>query len=990
MFAADLHIHSKYARATSKDCVPECLDMWAGKKGLDLIGTGDLTHPIWRQELREKLKPAEDGLYVLKEEYRLPEAQKYRQTRFVMTGEISSIYKKNGKVRKVHNVVIFPSMEAADRLSQKLESIGANIHSDGRPIIGLDSRDLLEMTLESDEKAIFIPAHIWTPHFSLFGAYSGFDTIEECFEDMTPYIHALETGLSSDPTMNWRVSALDKYILVSNSDAHSPGNLAREANVFNTELSYRQIYEALENKNTDKFYGTLEFFPEEGKYHFDGHRKCGLSLKPSDTINNEGICPVCGGRITVGVLHRVEALADRQEGHTPNGSKAFERIVPLTEVIASAMNCSSSSVKVKREYERLISDIGSELYILRNASFDEINEKAGILIAEGIKNLRNNNVETIPGYDGEYGKVNVISQKDRDRIFGQIKLFDDESSITVKNKNSDVKKILHTIKEEKPTEINEENYGLNEEQWNAASSTDRAVEVIAGPGTGKTKTLVSRVAFLIEKMNIDPSDITAVTFTNKAAKEMKERLEKHFNVKSTAKKINIGTFHSLCIKNFKDVNIIDEAESLDIAEEIIKETEIPLSPKKFLGCVSMIKNGAGSDELNETAFNMYQNRLKERRFIDFDDILLESLDKDRKCKHLLIDEFQDINDLQFRLIKKWGESAESIFVIGDQNQAIYGFRGADDKCFEKFENEFAPVKRIKLVKNYRSSPEIISCSASILINEENVPKAVGKPALPPRIVLSESSFTEGIFIAKEIAHMVGGINMTDTDGGRKHGKRETTIRGFGDIAVLYRTNRQAALIEECLEKEGIPYKVVGKDDLLNKKNVREAVKLLRSVNTKGKPSNVILEYMSENNLIEDIDMQKLYNMAVMYKNVGDFMQAVLIGQEADIVRSGNKEYNPDSVTLMTLHASKGLEFPVVFIAGAKEGFIPYQGFNNVGNADEERRLLYVGMTRAEEELLIITGKYPSGFVGEIPKETATTEKANEYKSGKSVQLSLFD
>lgn len=239
MFAADLHIHSKYARATSKDCVPECLDMWAGKKGLDLIGTGDLTHPIWRQELREKLKPAEDGLYVLKEEYRLPEAQKYRQTRFVMTGEISSIYKKNGKVRKVHNVVIFPSMEAADRLSQKLEAIGANIHSDGRPIIGLDSRDLLEMTLESDEKAIFIPAHIWTPHFSLFGAYSGFDTIEECFEDMTPYIHALETGLSSDPTMNWRVSALDKYILVSNSDAHSPGNLAREANVFNTELSYR-------------------------------------------------------------------------------------------------------------------------------------------------------------------------------------------------------------------------------------------------------------------------------------------------------------------------------------------------------------------------------------------------------------------------------------------------------------------------------------------------------------------------------------------------------------------------------------------------------------------------------------------------------------------------------------------------------------------------------------------------------------------------------
>lgn len=990
MFTADLHIHSKYARATSKECVPEYLDLWAGKKGLDLIGTGDLTHPEWRRELKEKLKPAEDGLYTLKDEYRLSEASGYKHTRFIMTGEISSIYKKNGKVRKIHNVVIFPSIEAADRLSQKLENIGANIHSDGRPILGLDSRDLLEMTLDTDERAIFIPAHIWTPHFSLFGAYSGFDTIDECFEDLTPNIHALETGLSSDPPMNWRISALDKYILVSNSDAHSPANLAREANIFNSELSYQEIYEALGNKDSDKFYGTLEFFPEEGKYHFDGHRKCCVCMKPTDTIEAGGKCPVCGGRITVGVLHRVETLADRPEGYKPEKTKKYESLVPLPEVIGSVLGCSSSSVKAKREYERLLSAIGPELYILRNASIDEIREKAGLLLAEGINNLRNNKVEAIPGYDGEYGKVNVITQKDRDRIFGQIKLFADDAELTVEKKKVSFKKMEIFEKEEEYEESNNLNYGLNDEQWSAASTMDKAVAVIAGPGTGKTKTLVSRIAFLVEKMNAKPSDITAVTFTNKAAKEMRERLESHFGNKNTVKKMNIGTFHSLCMKNLKDLNIIDEAEALDIAEDIINETESSLSPKKFLSCISMIKNGAGSDELSNNVFDLYQSRLKEKGFMDFDDILINSLEEDRECKYLLIDEFQDINDLQFRLIKKWSSCTEGIFVIGDPDQSIYGFRGSDDKCFEKFEEEFAPVKKIRLVKNYRSSPEIIKCALEVINNRETKLETVRKPGPSLRLISAESSFTEGIFIAKEINRMAGGINMTDTDGGKRRGKRESHIRGFSDIAVLYRTNRQAELIEECLQKEGIPYKVAGKDDYLNKKEVRKVINYLRGIPQKEKPSQFVLEYMSENNLTEDKDLQKLYNMSVMYKSKGEFLQAVLIGQEADIVRSGSREYNPDSVTLMTLHGSKGLEFPVVFIAGAREGLIPYQGFNQTGDIAEERRLLYVGMTRAEDELIMITGKEPSRFISVIPDNMYITEKANEYRNGKSVQLSLFD
>ncbi len=259
MFIADLHIHSKYSRATSKECMPEYLDLWARRKGLDLIGTGDFTHPVWREELKEKFIPAEDGLYRLKDDFRIAETVGDAPApRFVISGEISSIYKKNGRVRKVHNVILLPSLEAGEALSHRLELIG-NLHSDGRPILGLDSHDLLEITLDTCPDAIFIPAHIWTPHFSLFGAYSGFDTIEECFEDLTPHIHALETGLSSDPPMNWRLSALDRFTMVSNSDAHSPANLAREANLFNTELSYPSVARALASHDTDEFYGTLEF-----------------------------------------------------------------------------------------------------------------------------------------------------------------------------------------------------------------------------------------------------------------------------------------------------------------------------------------------------------------------------------------------------------------------------------------------------------------------------------------------------------------------------------------------------------------------------------------------------------------------------------------------------------------------------------------------------------------------------------------------------------
>ena len=406
---ADLHIHSRFSMATSKEGTPENLDFWARKKGISLIGTGDFTHPVWREELKERLVSEGNGLYRLRDAYVKEESRKFpgEGTRFVVSGEISSIYKKNGKTRKVHNVILLPSLEAADAMAQRLEKIG-NIHSDGRPILGLDSPDLLEMMLDVCPEGILIPAHIWTPHFSVLGAKSGFDSVEECFEELAPYIHALETGLSSDPAMNWRISKLDRYQLVSNSDAHSPSKLGREANLLDIDCSYEGLYRAIQTG--EGLEGTVEFFPEEGKYHFDGHRKCGVSLSPVEAERLGGICPVCGKKLTMGVDHRVEQLADRAEGFVKKDGKKYESLVPLPEVISACIGYSTASKKVQGCFEQMIQTLGTEFDILRNVPSEDIKSCAGERIAEGIENVRTGNVKRIPGYDGEYGKIELFDE----------------------------------------------------------------------------------------------------------------------------------------------------------------------------------------------------------------------------------------------------------------------------------------------------------------------------------------------------------------------------------------------------------------------------------------------------------------------------------------------------------------------------------------------------------------------------------------------------
>lgn len=1082
MYIGDLHIHSRFSRATSKDGNPQQLDLWARKKGIQIIGTGDFTHPAWREELKEMLEPAEDGMYCLKPEYRIDSgaASSDRRTRFVVSGEISSIYKKNGKVRKVHSLLLLPGLEAAELLSKKLETIG-NIHSDGRPILGLDCRDLLEIMLDTCPEGIYIPAHIWTPHFSMFGAFSGFDTVEECFGDMAPYVHALETGLSSDPPMNWRLSALDGYQLVSNSDAHSPAKLGREANLFQMELSYAGLKKAVETG--EGLEGTIEFFPEEGKYHYDGHRKCHICLAPSQTEGYKGRCPVCGGKLTIGVEHRVEQLADREEGYVKPDAKPFESLVPLPEVIASSTGRSAAGSGVQEQYEKMVRELGTEFEILRQIPVEDIRKEAGWMISEGIRRLRAGEVRRMPGFDGEYGTVKLFEPGEIDDLDGQMNLFSgfglkmaespetengQQDMNTPSNGNafpdgdspsdgnpalvqggrpaaSDKEGGKEALQEERKTAAKaKEKAGmaLNSEQEEAVRDVSRALMVVAGPGTGKTRTLIARILWLLQNRKVKPAEITAVTFTNKAAKEMRDRLAHEIGVRN-ARKVHIGTFHSICFqmqKEKEDIVLLDELEAMEIGEEILKKFQIKGGARQFLRQVSRWKNeGRPENEELSEAFSCYDQSLKMRGLLDFDDLLLEGLNledgQEKRFSYLLVDEFQDISPLQYELIRKWNKNGRELFVIGDPDQAIYGFRGADAACFQRLETDHPGIKTMRLKENYRSYEPILNCAKQVIEKNPGGSRALtGARGDGPlvREVFTKGSMAEAIFIAKEINRLVGGIDMLDTetqDSGKNQACGERTARSFSDIAVLYRTHRQAALLEKCLKKEGIPYVVAGREDFLEEKNVRGTICFFRGLLEekdgfarktaekllwgaeeqdgaaaayeataekyakeirKEKPQKILEKWIQDMGLEEDEGLEKLVSTSLFYKNMEEFLDQLAFGSESDIRRCGGKVYRADSVTLMTLHGAKGLEFPAVLIYGAEKGTIPLETAKGETDEEEERRLFYVGLTRAMEELLIVSGPEPSPFLNDLPGESCSQEHVEKKKEERPVQLSLFD
>lgn len=407
-FIADFHIHSRYSRATSPQMDIKTLSEFAKLKGISLLGTGDLTHHLWLEELKDILKDSGNGLF------------EYNGVNFILTGEISSIYSKGGKVRKIHNVIFAPSFAIVDKINSALSGYG-NLASDGRPIIGIDAKDLAEVLFGISKDIFIVPGHIWTPWFSLFGSKSGFDSIEECFEEYAKDIYALETGLSSDPGMNWRWSKLDRFSLISNSDSHSPQKIGREANIFDTEMSYKAIIDALKAKDNKRFLSTIEFFPEEGKYHFDGHRNCKLRLSPAETKKNKNICPVCGKSITVGVVNRVEELADRPEGFEPENRIPYQRIIPLAEIISDVLGIGDASKAVASEYRSIVPGLGTELEVLTEVREGELLKKIPRKIAKAIINVRKGNVNILPGFDGEYGKIEIL--KGEDNSEKQLNLF---------------------------------------------------------------------------------------------------------------------------------------------------------------------------------------------------------------------------------------------------------------------------------------------------------------------------------------------------------------------------------------------------------------------------------------------------------------------------------------------------------------------------------------------------------------------------------------
>ncbi len=402
-FIADLHIHSRFSRATSKDLTLAQLDKYASKKGVDVLGTGDFTHPGWIEEIQEELEESScPGLYVRKKDS--------KGTHFMLTCEVSGIYSRAGSVRRVHTLLFAPSIQDVLRINQKLGAIG-NLKSDGRPILGLDVQDLTKIVLDINENCMVVPAHIWTPWFSVFGSKSGFNSLAEAFSDMEKYIFAVETGLSSDPPMNWRVSGLDKISLISNSDSHSAPKIAREANVFSCDMSYFAIREALKNKELKQLERTLEFFPEEGKYHYDGHRVCGFSSKPKKETGD--ICRVCGKVMTIGVLSRVEELADREEGIVPENSPPYTNIVPLEEIIASCLGVGVKTKKVGGFYENILNNCGKEIDVLINVPLADIGRASSEIIQEGVRRMREGAVSIEAGYDGEYGKVSIFKKEEK-------------------------------------------------------------------------------------------------------------------------------------------------------------------------------------------------------------------------------------------------------------------------------------------------------------------------------------------------------------------------------------------------------------------------------------------------------------------------------------------------------------------------------------------------------------------------------------------------
>ncbi|MEU4448643.1 UvrD-helicase domain-containing protein [Actinosynnema sp. NPDC050801] len=988
-FVADLHIHSKYSRACSRDCDLEHLTWWARRKGISLVGTGDFTHPAWYDHLTENLVEASPGLFRLRDDLdrdidrRLPPSLATAPVRFMLSVEISTIYKRDDRTRKVHHLVYMPDLSSAARFNARLAKIG-NLGSDGRPILGLDSRDLLEITLECG--GYLVPAHVWTPWFAVLGSKSGFDAIEDCYADLASHVFAVETGLSSDPEMNWRVSGLDKYRLVSNSDAHSPPALGREATVFDTELDYYSVRAALETG--DGFAGSLEFFPEEGKYHVDGHRKCGVRMEPEETSAHRGICPECGKPLTVGVLSRVEELADRAHGARPAGAAGFTSLVPLPEIVSEIVGTGPKSKKVLGEIDKLTAALGPELVILRDVPADDIAVHSPLL-AEAVTRLRRGEVVRDPGYDGEYGVIRVFEPGELERRRSSFALFD--YAAPVQSTVERARPAPAPVADPAPVAVAPGGHslldGLDPEQRAAAEVAGGPLLIIAGPGTGKTRTLTHRIADLVTSRGVPPAECLAITFTRRAAEEMAERLA--VLAPDAVGRLTIATFHSLGVLILREHHAaFGLSASFGVADP----------ERQSAVAMSVVADEKEARALVAAGDARYKKALRAQDLVDFDDLislplsLLEEspdlVDAYRaRWRWVSVDEYQDVDEQQYRLLRLLAPPEGNLTAIGDPDQAIYRFRGADVGFFLRFREDFPGARTVQLTRNYRSSAAVVTGALEVIAPSSLVPGRELRPmvdhgAAPIGVHHASSEAAEAGFVARTIEQVLGGASFHALDSGRVVGDGTQGL-GFSDFAVLYRTDRQARALVEALTQSGLPFQKRSHDRLADRPGVARIahdLKFAAGATALERVRAVAGDDHTAYELLKPL-------AAECGADFERFHTALALGVEVD-----TWDPRADRISLLTLHASKGLEFPVVFVVGCEDGLLPlrWPGDDDREAEDEERRLLFVGMTRAQRHLFLshAAGRPRSPFLAAL-RAYEQVGDPQPRRRRKGTQLSLL-
>jgi uncharacterized protein (TIGR00375 family) len=987
-FYADLHIHSKFSRACSRDCDLEHLAWWAGRKGIGVIGTGDFTHPAWREEIGAKLVPEAPGLFRLRPDLEravhatLPSACR-TPVRFLLSSEISTIYKRDERTRKVHHLLYAPSLDAVDEITRRLLRVG-NLASDGRPILGLDSRDLLEITLSGGDGCYLVPAHAWTPWFAVLGSQSGFDRVADCYADLASHIFAIETGLSSDPEMNWRVSSLDGYRLVSNSDAHSPPMLGREATAFTCEADYFSIYQAL--RTGDGFGGTVEFFPEEGKYHLDGHRACGVRTTPAETQAAGGKCPVCGKTPTIGVQHRVDLLADRPEGYRLAGAAGFASFVQLPEILGEIAGVGAKSKTVTAQATALVERFGPELSILGDVPLDDLATGAPSIVAEAIGRLRRGDVRREAGYDGVYGTIRLF---DPEELAGAA-LFDlpraaraarkprvavaGSGSARTPDAVADVSDAsdVSDVSAGSALSAAPSAGGLDPSQQAIVAHDGGPLLVVAGPGAGKTRVLTHAIAHRIAN-GLPPERCLAVTFTRRARDELRERLAALLGAE-TAALVTVATFHGL---------------GLVILRELGQEEQVDLEAED------------GFDALLTLPVAL----------LDGDPLLAEAYRS--RWTDVFVDEYQDVDEQQYRLLRLLTSPDSRVCAIGDPDQAIYGFRGGDVGYFLQFQSDFGSAVTVQLSRSYRSAPTIVRAAmqlirpGTLVPGRELVPARTDIPDGPVLVHAVSDEREEAEVVAAEIERLLGGASFHALDSRAVDGRDRTEHQlSFGDFAVLYRTSAQAVAVGEALARRGFPNQRRSHTRLAETPGVPQILAALGDAGTldPGASDTVaprsgvsdsaasdaaaasVAELLTEAVRVavasvpaalsaspgsavradseSDAELRRAEAIAAIRSaadvlaplagrcgaDLGRFLDEVALGAEVD-----TWDARADRITLLTLHAAKGLEFPVVFIVGCDDGLLPLRPWRGAEiDYAEERRLLFVGMTRATTRLTLLT------------------------------------